>query len=239
MQSVLMSKNTNKASDAPADKASQAAPLTAAEKREAAVNSPLNWTLSPHKHTVGYLGAAGPAVHLAVHPNVHHTEYHWYKTPTRYALINITELAEAVLARSGVYDGFLFISAMHITAGMYINDAEMGLLQDISALLTRLAPFREGYKHHGTGEDNGDAHLKSLLVQHEVTVPVTGGRLDFGTWQQVFMMEGDGLRKKRIMFKATGISTEAAEVALAAAGKKADAAVQQSEAESEEGDGSE
>ena len=96
------------------------------------------------------------------------------------------------------------VSAMHITAGVYVNDAEHGLIQDIDDWLEGLAPFRADYRHHRTGESNGDAHLKSLLVHHQVMVPVTGGKLDLGPWQQVYYAEFDGRRRKRVVLKAMG-----------------------------------
>lgn len=136
---------------------------------------------------------------------IHHTE-HWHvRTPTRYALVNITGLAEEAIARSGLWDGQALISAMHITAGVYINDAESGLLQDLAAWFERLAPAKPDYLHHQTGEDNADAHLKSLLTHHMVTVPITRGELDFGTWQQIFYAEFDGARDKRILIKLMGL----------------------------------
>ncbi|MGZ3707697.1 MAG: secondary thiamine-phosphate synthase enzyme YjbQ, partial [Bdellovibrionota bacterium] len=103
-------------------------------------------------------------------------------------------------------DGLCFVSAMHITAGVYVNDAESGLLGDIAEWIEKLAPFGKDYRHHLTGEDNGDAHLKSYLTNHCLTAPVTGGKLDFGTWQQIFYAEFDGERAKRILIKVLGIS---------------------------------
>lgn len=138
---------------------------------------------------------------------VFHTEYIHVRVPSRYALVNITELVEEVLERSGVRDGLCFVSAMHITAGIYINDAESGLLGDIAEWIEKLAPFGVNYRHHQTGEDNGDAHLKSYLTNHALTAPVTKGRLDFGTWQQIFYAEFDGQRDKRILVKVMGITT--------------------------------
>jgi secondary thiamine-phosphate synthase enzyme len=136
---------------------------------------------------------------------VHHTEYLHFKIPSRYALVNITDQVEESLARSRVEDGFCFVSAMHITAGVYINDAESGLLNDIARWIENLAPYGKNYLHHQTGEDNGDAHLKSYLTNHALTAPVTRGRLDFGTWQQIFYAEFDGLRDKRVLVKITGL----------------------------------
>ena len=97
-----------------------------------------------------------------------------------------------------------FVSAMHITAAVYVNDNESGLIQDIDEWLERLAPFRENYRHHQTGEDNGDSHLKSLLLHHSVTLPITKGKLDLGTWQRVFYAEFDGQREKRVIIKIIG-----------------------------------
>ena len=143
--------------------------------------------------------------HVEKAAQIHHTEYVHVNIPSRYALVNITDLVEQVLERSKVVDGLCFVSAMHITAGVYINDAESGLLSDISKWLENLAPFGENYLHHRTGEDNGDAHLKSYLTNHALTAPVTKGRLDFGTWQQVFYAEFDGARNKRILIKIMGV----------------------------------
>lgn len=136
---------------------------------------------------------------------VHVTEYLHIKIPSRYALVNVTHLIEDAVKRSGVIDGLCFVSAMHITAGIYINDAESGLLSDIAKWIEALAPFGRPYKHHQTGEDNGDAHLKSFLTNHCTTLPVTRGKIDFGTWQQVFYAEYDGKRDKRILVKTMGI----------------------------------
>ena len=90
------------------------------------------------------------------------------------------------MKKSGVKEGMVLVSAMHITAGVYVNDNESGLIEDIDQWLERLAPFRREYQHHQTGEDNGDSHLKALLIHHEVIVPITAGKLDFGTWQRIF-----------------------------------------------------
>lgn len=133
-----------------------------------------------------------------------HTEYITVHTKTKRAYVRITSQVEAALEKSGIKDGMILVSAMHITAGVYVNDDESGLIEDIDAWLERLAPFKQDYQHHQTGEDNGDAHLKSLLVHHEVIVPVTKGRLDFGRWQQIFYAEFDGQRDKRILIKVMG-----------------------------------
>ena len=108
------------------------------------------------------------------------------------------------MKRSGIGEGFVLVSAMHITAGVYVNDAESGLISDIDEWLEKLAPYRPDYRHHATGESNGDAHLKSLLIHHEVIVPITNGKLDLGPWQQVYYAEFDGQRKKRVVMKAIG-----------------------------------
>ncbi len=133
-----------------------------------------------------------------------HTEYITVHTKTTRAYVRITPQVEAALEKSGIKDGMILVSAMHITAGVYVNDDESGLIHDIDQWLEKLAPFNRDYQHHQTGEDNGDAHLKSLLVHHEVIVPVTKGRLDFGRWQQIFYAEFDGQRDKRILIKVMG-----------------------------------
>jgi len=132
------------------------------------------------------------------------TEYLWFHTKGHREYINITDQVEAAVKKSGVQEGMVLVSAMHITAGVYVNDAENGLIADIDEWLEKLAPFRADYKHHQTGEDNGDSHLKSILVHHEVVVPITKGELDFGTWQQIYYAEFDGRRKKRVIVKVMG-----------------------------------
>lgn len=132
------------------------------------------------------------------------TEYLWFETKQRREFINITGKVEDLVQRSGIAEGFVLVSAMHITAGVYVNDAEAGLIADIADWLEQLAPYRPDYRHHATGESNGDAHLKSLLIHHEVIVPITGGRLDLGPWQQVYYAEFDGQRRKRVVLKALG-----------------------------------
>lgn len=133
-----------------------------------------------------------------------YTEYIWFNTSKRREYINITDKVEEALYKSGIKEGMILVSAMHITAGVYVNDAESGLIQDIDVWLENLAPYKENYRHHRTGEDNGDAHLKSLLIHHEVIIPVTNGKLDFGPWQQVYYAEFDGQRKKRLIIKVMG-----------------------------------
>jgi secondary thiamine-phosphate synthase enzyme len=132
------------------------------------------------------------------------TEYLWFNTRKHREFVNITEEVEQLVGRSGIAEGFVLVSAMHITAGVYVNDAEQGLIADIEEWLERLAPYRPDYRHHATGESNADAHLKSLLVHHEVIVPVTNGKLDLGPWQQLYYAEFDGQRKKRVILKALG-----------------------------------
>ncbi len=132
------------------------------------------------------------------------TEYLWFNTRTKREYINITRQVQEILAKSGIREGMVLVSAMHITAGVYVNDAEDGLIQDIDEWLETLAPFRQDYRHHRTGETNGDAHLKSLLVHHEVIVPVTNGALDFGPWQQIYYAEFDGRRRKRVVVTVIG-----------------------------------
>jgi len=134
----------------------------------------------------------------------HLTEYLWFNTPKRRDLINITEMVEDLVKQSGVKEGLCLVSAMHITAGIWVNDDEEGLWQDFWELLERLTPFREDYKHHLTGEDNGDAHLKRTLVHHQAVLPITKGTLDLGPWEQVFYAEFDGKRKKRVVVKILG-----------------------------------
>ena len=133
-----------------------------------------------------------------------HTEYLTIHTRKRRELVHLTPMLEPVLERSGIEDGLMLVSAMHITAAVFVNDDESGLHADIWEWLEKLAPFREDYRHHRTGEDNGDAHLKSMLVHHEVIVPVTKGRLDLGPWQRVFYAEFDGQRDKRLIVKVMG-----------------------------------
>ena len=132
------------------------------------------------------------------------TEYLWFNTEHAREYINITEKVEGIVRTSGVKEGMVLVSAMHITAGVYVNDAESGLIRDIDEWLEQVAPFRQDYRHHRTGETNGDAHLKSLLIHHEVIVPITGGKLDLGPWQQIYYAEFDGRRRKRAVVKVMG-----------------------------------
>ncbi len=133
-----------------------------------------------------------------------HTEYLWFETKKRREYINITTKVEEAVRKSSVQEGFVLVSAMHITASVYVNDAESGLIRDIEEWLQNLAPEGPDYHHHRTGEVNGDAHLKNLLMHHQVVVPITEGKLDLGPWQQVFYAEFDGRRKKRVVIKVMG-----------------------------------
>lgn len=133
-----------------------------------------------------------------------HTEYLTFRTKQHREYVNITREVEAALRKSGIREGMILVSAMHITAAVYVNDAEDGLIQDIDEWLERLAPTGPDYRHHRTGERNGDAHLKNLLMHHQVIIPVTDGKLDFGPWQQVYYAEFDGQRSKRVVIKVMG-----------------------------------
>jgi secondary thiamine-phosphate synthase enzyme len=133
-----------------------------------------------------------------------HTEYLWFNTRQRREMVRITDEIAAIVKKSGVRDGMALVSAMHITAGVYVNDWEDGLIQDFGKWLEELAPARPEYKHHQTGEDNADAHLKRTIMGHQVIVPVTNGALDLGPWEQIFYAEFDGHRKKRVIVKVMG-----------------------------------
>jgi secondary thiamine-phosphate synthase enzyme len=133
-----------------------------------------------------------------------HTEYLSFHTKKHREYVHITPQVEAAVGKSGVVEGLALVSAMHITAGVYVNDNEPGLIQDIDRWLEELAPFRQEYRHHQTGEDNGDSHLKAILVHHQVVLPITQGHLDLGTWQRVFYAEFDGQRSKRVLIKIIG-----------------------------------
>lgn len=133
-----------------------------------------------------------------------YTEYKTFNTTKTYELVNITNLCAEVTRKSEIKEGMLLVSAMHITAGVFINDNESGLHQDIKDWLQQLAPKGPDYRHHRTGEVNGDAHLKNLLIGHQVIIPITNGKLDFGPWQSVFYAEFDGQRSKRMVLKAIG-----------------------------------
>jgi secondary thiamine-phosphate synthase enzyme len=135
-----------------------------------------------------------------------HRQELWFETPTRRAFINITPQVEAALRASGVREGLCLVNAMHISASVFINDDEPGLHADYERWLERLAPEKphSAYDHNRTGEDNADAHLKRQVMGREVVVAITGGRLDFGPWEQIFYGEFDGRRKKRVLVKIIG-----------------------------------
>jgi secondary thiamine-phosphate synthase enzyme len=135
-----------------------------------------------------------------------YTEYLTFTTEERYEMVHITPQVEQIVRQSGVVDGLCFVSPMHITAAIYVNDNEDGLIEDIGTWLEKLAPSQLNYKHHQTGEDNADAHLKALLLHHETTLPITKGRLDLGTWQRIFYAEFDGQRRKRVIVKVLGVT---------------------------------
>jgi secondary thiamine-phosphate synthase enzyme len=134
-----------------------------------------------------------------------HTDYLWFKTKTRQEFIRITDDVASIVKTSGVKEGMVLVSTMHITSGVYVNDWEEGLIQDFQAWLERLAPSGLDYKHHQTGEDNADAHLKRTIMGHQVMLPITGGTLDLGPWEQLFYAEFDGQRKKRVIVKVMGL----------------------------------
>lgn len=131
------------------------------------------------------------------------TEYLWFETERPREFVNITDKVRGIVRKSGIREGLVLVSAMHITAAVWVNDDERGLLSDIAAWADRLAPPGD-YAHHRTGETNGDAHLKNLLLGHQVLLPVTRGDLDLGPWEQVFYGEFDGQRRKRVVVKVLG-----------------------------------
>ena len=133
-----------------------------------------------------------------------HTDYLWFNTKTHQEFIRITDDVAAIVRKSGVKEGMVLVSAMHITSGVYVNDWEDGLIEDFQVWLEKLAPSGLPYKHHQTGEDNADAHLKRTIMGHQVILPITGSRLDLGPWEQVFYAEFDGRRKKRVVVKVMG-----------------------------------
>ncbi len=135
-----------------------------------------------------------------------HTEYLTIRTERRYEIRDITEHAERVRAAAKLWDGIVLVSTMHITSSVFVNDHEPGLWRDILEWVEKLAPAGLDYAHHRTGEDNGDAHLKRMLLGHQVLVPVTEGRLDLGRWERVHYGEFDGLRPKRVLLKAFGLA---------------------------------
>ncbi|HEY2153041.1 MAG TPA: secondary thiamine-phosphate synthase enzyme YjbQ [Vicinamibacterales bacterium] len=134
-----------------------------------------------------------------------HTDYLWFNTERPQEFIRITDEVAAIVKASAVDEGMALVSAMHITAGVFVNDWEDGLIFDFQIWLEKLAPAGLPYRHHQTGEDNADAHLKRTIMGHQVTVPITKGKLDLGPWEQVFYAEFDGQRKKRVVVKVMGI----------------------------------
>ncbi len=134
-----------------------------------------------------------------------HTEYLWIETKKKREYLNITPQVEEAVLKSGVQEGIVLVNPMHITASCYINDDESGLIQDFDEFLERLAPYDlKKYRHHQTGEDNGDAHIKRQIFGREVMVAITKGKLDFGPWEQIFYAEFDGKRRKRVLIKVIG-----------------------------------
>jgi len=134
-----------------------------------------------------------------------HTDYLWFETKHRREVVRITDEVARIVTASGVSDGLALVSAMHITAGVYVNDWEDGLIEDFRVWLEKLAPAGLPYRHHQTGEDNADAHLKRTLMGHQVIVPITNARPDLGPWEQIFYAEFDGRRRKRVIVKVIGI----------------------------------
>jgi secondary thiamine-phosphate synthase enzyme len=134
------------------------------------------------------------------------TEHLWFETPHRRDYLNITGTVEQLVRKSGVQEGLCLVNAMHITASVYINDAEDGLLHDYDVWLEKLAPHEpvSQYQHNRTGEDNADAHLKRQVMGREVVVAITRGKLDLGPWEQIFYGEFDGRRRKRVLVKIIG-----------------------------------
>ncbi len=133
-----------------------------------------------------------------------HTEYLTLETAERYAIRDITDEVARIVAAAGFREGMVLVSAMHITASVFVNDHEPGLYSDIMTWLEELAPAMPEYLHHRTGEDNADAHLKRMLLGHQVMLPITKGKLDLGPWERVHYGEFDGQRRKRIVVKVMG-----------------------------------
>jgi secondary thiamine-phosphate synthase enzyme len=133
------------------------------------------------------------------------TDYLWFNTRKPQEFVRITDDIAAIVTKSGVKEGTVLVSAMHITAGVFVNDWESGLLEDFQQWLEKLAPAGLPYRHHQTGEQNADAHLKRTIMGQQVTLPITAGALDLGPWEQVFYAEFDGQRKKRVIVKVMGI----------------------------------
>jgi len=143
-----------------------------------------------------------------------HTDYLVFNTKKKQEFVRITDEVAAIVERSGVQEGIALVSAMHITSGVYVNDWENGLIEDFQVWLEKLAPSGLDYRHHQTGEDNADAHLKRTIIGHPVMLPITGGTLDLGPWEQVFYAEFDGQRKKRVIVKVIGAVEESKNVRI-------------------------
>lgn len=133
-----------------------------------------------------------------------YTEHLWFNTTKRIEFINITDKVNGIVKKSGIKEGFVLVNAMHITASVYINDAENGLLNDFQDWLKKLVPLDNNYRHNLTGEDNAYAHLMRTIMGREVTVAITNDKLDFGPWEQIFYAEFDGQRRKRVLVKVIG-----------------------------------
>jgi secondary thiamine-phosphate synthase enzyme len=132
------------------------------------------------------------------------TEYLYFNTKKPQEFVRITDDLAGIVKKSGIKEGLMLVAAMHITAGVFVNDWENGLIHDFQVWLEKLAPSGLDYRHHQTGEDNADAHLKRTIMGREVTLPITNGALDLGPWEQVFYAEFDGQRKKRVVVKVMG-----------------------------------
>ena len=134
------------------------------------------------------------------------TDHLWFEVPSRRGFVNMTDQVEELVRKSGVQEGLCLVNAMHITASVFINDAESGLLEDYEKWLESVAPHEpvSQYRHNLTGEDNADAHLKRQVMGREVVVAITNGKLDFGPWEQIFYGEFDGRRRKRVLVKIIG-----------------------------------
>jgi secondary thiamine-phosphate synthase enzyme len=133
-----------------------------------------------------------------------HTAYLIFHTKKRQEFMNITQQVEDAIEKSGIQEGLVLVNPMHITAAVYVNDDENGLIADLQEWVEKLAPKGKNYQHHLTGEDNADAHLKRMLMGHQVTMAVTKGKLDLGPWEQIFYAEFDGQRPKRVLVKVIG-----------------------------------
>jgi secondary thiamine-phosphate synthase enzyme len=133
-----------------------------------------------------------------------YTKYLWFNTKNKKEIVPITAEIEKIIEESKIKEGFCLVSAMHITAAVYVNDEEYGLIEDIKKWTEELAPTKPDYLHHHTGETNADAHLKRLLLGHQVIIPITNSKPDLGPWERIFYAEFDGQRKKRVIVKIIG-----------------------------------